>query len=76
MLSGITSRSNSLTIFVKLVINNNNWWWGSSNGERDWGMSSKEALGKLRSSSSFDVSWVQSLVKESPNEVKEKEILC
>ena len=58
---------------------NNSSWWGSSNGEPDWGMSSEEALGKLRSSSSFDgdddepdVSWVQSLVKEStPNEAKE-----
>lgn len=38
---------------------------------------SSEALGKLRSSSSFDgdepdVSWVQSLVKETPAEAKEK----
>ncbi|KAJ0259365.1 Zinc finger CCCH domain-containing protein 30 [Hirschfeldia incana] len=56
--------------------NNNNAWssqWGSSNGKPDWGMSSEAALGKL----SFDdvepdVSWVQSLVKENPNEAKEK----
>ncbi|KMT15426.1 hypothetical protein BVRB_3g061310 [Beta vulgaris subsp. vulgaris] len=54
--------------------------WGSSNGKPDWGTNTEE-LGKLRRSSSFelgnngeepDLSWVQSLVKESPTELKEK----
>ncbi|KAF7804093.1 zinc finger CCCH domain-containing protein 30 [Senna tora] len=59
-----------------------NCWskWGSSNGELDWGVNTDE-LGKLRRSSSFefgnsgeepDLSWVQSLVKESPTEIKDK----
>lgn len=54
--------------------------WGSSNGKPDWGTNTEE-LGKLRRSSSFelgsngeepDLSWVQSLVKESPTDIKEK----
>ncbi|XP_061353778.1 zinc finger CCCH domain-containing protein 30-like [Gastrolobium bilobum] len=54
--------------------------WGSSDGTLDWAVSADE-LGKLRRSSSFelgnngeepDLSWVQSLVKESPTEMKEK----
>ncbi|PON91702.1 Transmembrane protein [Trema orientale] len=59
----------------------NSWSkWGSSNGKPDWAVSADE-LGKLRRSSSFelgnngeepDLSWVQSLVKESPTEMKEK----
>ncbi|XP_010554845.1 PREDICTED: zinc finger CCCH domain-containing protein 30-like [Tarenaya hassleriana] len=52
---------------------------GSSNGKPDWTVSSEE-FGKLRRSSSFelgngdepDLSWVQSLVKESPTDMKEK----
>ncbi|KAL5573010.1 hypothetical protein UlMin_022607 [Ulmus minor] len=58
----------------------NSWSkWGSSNGTPDWAVSADE-LGKLRRSSSFeignngeepDLSWVQSLVKESPTEMKE-----
>ena len=57
--------------------NNNNAWssqWGSSNGKPDWGMSSEAALGKLSFDGGVepDVSWVQSLVKENPNEAKEK----
>ncbi|XP_011033310.1 PREDICTED: zinc finger CCCH domain-containing protein 30-like [Populus euphratica] len=58
-----------------------NTWskWGSSNGKPDWTVSTDE-LGKLRRSNSFelgngdepDLSWVQSLVKESPTEMKEK----
>ncbi|KAF9664721.1 hypothetical protein SADUNF_Sadunf16G0047600 [Salix dunnii] len=52
--------------------------WGSSNGKPDWTVSTDE-LGKLRRSNSFelgngdepDLSWVQSLVKESPTEMKE-----
>ncbi|GAB4851599.1 hypothetical protein Ancab_031001 [Ancistrocladus abbreviatus] len=55
--------------------------WGSYNGKPDWTGNSDE-LGKLRRSSSFelgsngeepDLSWVQSLVKESPTEIKEKQ---
>lgn len=58
----------------------NSWSkWGSPNGKLDWAVSTDE-LGKFRRSSSFelgnngeepDLSWVQSLVKESPNEIKE-----
>nr|KYP63267.1 Zinc finger CCCH domain-containing protein 30 [Cajanus cajan] len=53
--------------------------WGSSNGALDWTVNGDES-GKLRRSSSFetgnngeepDFSWVQSLVKESPSEIKE-----
>ncbi|XVE61167.1 hypothetical protein DITRI_Ditri06bG0018100 [Diplodiscus trichospermus] len=58
----------------------NSWSkWGSSNGKPDWAVNADE-IGKLRRSSSFelengdepDLSWVQSLVKESPTEIKEK----
>ncbi|KAI4300764.1 hypothetical protein L6164_034102 [Bauhinia variegata] len=59
----------------------NSWSkWGSSNGKLDWAVNTDES-GKLRRSSSFelgnngeepDLSWVQSLVKESPTEIKEK----
>ncbi|KAL4339829.1 hypothetical protein GQ457_08G011470 [Hibiscus cannabinus] len=53
--------------------------WGSSNGKPDWAVNA-DGLSKHRRSSSFelgngdepDLSWVQSLVKESPTEVKEK----
>ncbi|KAK4798945.1 hypothetical protein SAY86_024310 [Trapa natans] len=55
--------------------------WGNSNGRPDWAVSTDEA-GKLRRSNSFelnnnggeepDLSWVQSLVKESPTDRKEK----
>ncbi|KAK7345066.1 hypothetical protein VNO77_15461 [Canavalia gladiata] len=58
----------------------NSWSkWGSPNDTLDWAVSADE-LGKLRRSSSFelgnngeepDLSWVQSLVKESPSDVKE-----
>lgn len=59
----------------------NSWSkWESPNGKLDWAVSADE-VGKLRRSSSFelgnngeepDLSWVQSLVKESPTEIKEK----
>ncbi|CAK7330781.1 unnamed protein product [Dovyalis caffra] len=61
----------------------NSWSkWGSPNGKVDWSVNGDE-LGRLRRSSSFelgnnnseepDLSWVQSLVKESPPEMlKEK----
>lgn len=54
--------------------------WGSPTGKLDWAVNGDE-LGKFRRSSSFemgaggeepDLSWVQSLVKESPPEIKEK----
>ncbi|KAI4381493.1 hypothetical protein MLD38_007561 [Melastoma candidum] len=58
----------------------NSWSkWGSSNGKLDWTVSTDE-LGQLRRSNSFelgnngeepDLSWVQSLVRESPGEIKE-----
>ncbi|KAF8398373.1 hypothetical protein HHK36_017300 [Tetracentron sinense] len=59
----------------------NSWSkWGSPNGKLDWAVHGDE-LGRLKRSSSFefgnngeepDLSWVQSLVKESPPEIKEK----
>ncbi|XP_075638925.1 zinc finger CCCH domain-containing protein 30 [Castanea sativa] len=70
--------SNSASIVGSPV---NSWSkWGSSNGKPDWAVSTDE-LGKHRRSSSFelgnngeepDLSWVQSLVKESPTDIKEK----
>ncbi|GMJ11992.1 tandem zinc finger protein 7, OXIDATIVE STRESS 2 [Hibiscus trionum] len=58
----------------------NSWSkWGSSNGKPDWAVNAN-GLGKHRRSSSFelgngdepDLSWVQSLVKESPSEIKDE----
>ncbi|KAI4386512.1 hypothetical protein MLD38_004440 [Melastoma candidum] len=58
----------------------NSWSkWGSSNGKLDWAVSTDER-GQLHRSNSFelgnngeepDLSWVQSLVRESPGEIKE-----
>ncbi|KAH7665554.1 CCCH-type Zn-finger protein [Dioscorea alata] len=54
--------------------------WGSPSGTLDWGVNGAE-LGRLKRSNSFelrsggeepDLSWVHSLVKESPTENKEK----
>ncbi|KAL7197383.1 hypothetical protein ACSBR2_020007 [Camellia fascicularis] len=54
--------------------------WGSANVKADWTVNADE-FGRLRRSSSFelgnngeepDLSWVQSLVKESPQEMKER----
>ncbi|CAN4118455.1 unnamed protein product [Withania somnifera] len=54
--------------------------WGMASGKPDWAVNSEE-FGKLRRSSSFelanngeepDLSWVQSLVKESAQEIKDK----
>ncbi|KAK9154903.1 hypothetical protein Sjap_002383 [Stephania japonica] len=60
----------------------NSWTkWGSPNGKLDWSVQGDELGRPLRRSSSFemgnngeepDLSWVQSLVKESPPEIKEK----
>ncbi|GFZ15260.1 CCCH-type zinc finger protein with ARM repeat domain-containing protein [Actinidia rufa] len=53
--------------------------WGSPNGKADWSVNGSE-MGRLRRSSSFelnscgeepDLSWVQSLVKESPSEMND-----
>ncbi|KAF8403819.1 hypothetical protein HHK36_011925 [Tetracentron sinense] len=62
----------------------NSWSkWGSPNGKLDWAIHGDE-LGPFRSSSSSelgnngeepDLSWVQSLVKESPPEVKDKPVV-
>ncbi|XP_010278986.1 PREDICTED: zinc finger CCCH domain-containing protein 30-like [Nelumbo nucifera] len=59
----------------------NSWTkWGSPNGMLDWAVNGDE-LGRFKRSSSFelgnngeepDLSWVQSLVKESPPEIKDK----
>ncbi|OVA19406.1 zinc finger protein [Macleaya cordata] len=64
---------------------NNSWSkWGSPTGKLDWGVQGDE-LGRFRRSSSLepghngveepDLSWVQSLVKESPPEIKEKLVI-
>ncbi|KAK7278898.1 hypothetical protein RJT34_23937 [Clitoria ternatea] len=62
----------------------NSWSrWGSSSGALDWAVDADE-LGKFRRSSSFrlrnnggepDLSWVQTLVRESPSEVKEDSMM-
>nr|KYP64336.1 Zinc finger CCCH domain-containing protein 24 [Cajanus cajan] len=65
----------------------NSWSnWGSphGNGKVDWSVNGNgHGLGRLHRSSSFelgnngeepDLSWVQSLVKESPSEMKEKKL--
>ncbi|KAG9449436.1 hypothetical protein H6P81_009401 [Aristolochia fimbriata] len=63
-------------------VNTSSSWskWGSPSGKLDWGVNGEE-LGRFRRSSSFemgangeepDLSWVQSLVKESPPEMKDK----
>lgn len=57
--------------------------WGSLNGKLDWSVNrvERDELGQLRRSSSVehanngegpDLSWIQSLVKESPKEEREK----
>ncbi|KAK4798599.1 hypothetical protein SAY86_030925 [Trapa natans] len=70
--------SNSSSIVGSPVSSWSNW--GSSNGMPDWAVKTDEQ-GKLRRSNSFeagnngeepDLSWVQSLVKESPVDLKEK----
>lgn len=58
-----------------------NWSrWGSPNGQPEWAVTGDD-FGKLKRSSSFellnngeepDLSWVHSLVKESPQDMKEK----
>ncbi|XP_060206924.1 zinc finger CCCH domain-containing protein 30-like [Lycium barbarum] len=54
--------------------------WGSSTGNADWAVNTED-FGRLKRSSSFelanngeepDLSWVQSLVKESPQDLKDK----
>lgn len=60
----------------------NSWSnWGSPTGKVDWSVNGS-GVGRMRRSSSFeqlnngeepDLSWVQSLVKESPSEMKEKQ---
>lgn len=75
--------SNNPIPSVGSPVNANSWSkWGSPNGKLDWSINGDE-LDQLRRSSSFDLrnnkreepdlSWVQSLVKESPPEMlKEK----
>lgn len=63
----------------------NSWTnWGSPNGKVDWSVNGGgDEVGRLRRSSSFelgnngeepDLSWVQSLVKESPPEMRESHV--
>ncbi|TKY62601.1 Zinc finger CCCH domain-containing protein 30 [Spatholobus suberectus] len=74
--------SNSAVAAAAAAAASANSWskWGSPNGNLDWLVGADE-VGKLRRSSSFelgnngeepDLSWVQSLVKESPTEIKDK----
>ena len=63
----------------------NSWSkWGSPSGKVDWSVNVEE-VGKLRRSSSFelgnngeepDLSWVQSLVKESPPEMMKEKLVA
>lgn len=70
---------------ASVVVSPTNTWskWGSPNGKVDWSVNGNELSRQMQSSSSFnlknrgeeepDVSWVQSLVKESsPEMTKEK----
>ncbi|KMT18832.1 hypothetical protein BVRB_2g029370 [Beta vulgaris subsp. vulgaris] len=63
----------------------NSWSnWGSPNGKTDWSVNVGDGeMGRLNRSSSFelgnngeepDLSWVQSLVKDSPPELREKHV--
>ncbi|WRX08724.1 zinc finger protein [Theobroma cacao] len=73
--------SNNPASIVGSPVNSSWSKWGSPNGKLDWSVNGDE-MGQLRRSSSFelgnngeepDLSWVQSLVKESPPEMmKEK----
>ncbi|XP_055802192.1 zinc finger CCCH domain-containing protein 30-like [Solanum dulcamara] len=56
--------------------------WGSPSGNADWAVNTEE-FGRLKRSSSFelanngegpDLSWVQTLVKESPQDLKDKAV--
>ncbi|KAH1211152.1 Zinc finger CCCH domain-containing protein 30 [Glycine max] len=82
-LRSLSSRDLGANIPVSMVGSPVNSWsnWGSphGNGKVDWSVNGNE-LGRLHRSSSFelgnngeepDLSWVQSLVKESPSEIKE-----
>ncbi|KAJ1422175.1 Zinc finger, CCCH-type [Sesbania bispinosa] len=81
-LRSFSSRDLGANSLVSVVGSPINSWskWGSPNGKVDWSVNGNE-LGRLQRSSSFelgnngqepDLSWVQSLVKESPPEIKEK----
>lgn len=74
-------RNMSSAIFGSPPVIKNPWSdWGSPSGTVDWSVNNEGGgIGKMRRSSSFelgnngeepDLSWVQSLVKESPPEVK------
>ncbi|XP_050386031.1 zinc finger CCCH domain-containing protein 30-like [Argentina anserina] len=78
-LRSLSSRDLGSNNFSPMVGSPVNSWskWGSPNGKLDWSVNG-EAEGRMRRSSSFelgnngeepDLSWVQSLVKESPPEM-------
>ncbi|KAL6990515.1 hypothetical protein U1Q18_042754 [Sarracenia purpurea var. burkii] len=82
-LHGISLRDRGCITNASIVGSPVNSWskWGCSNGRVDWSINGTEQ-GHLRRSSSFDLndngeepdlSWVQSLVKESPTEMKDKQ---
>lgn len=84
-LRSLSSRDLGSKISAPVVASPVSSWskWGSSpNGKVDWSVSNTD-LGRLRRSSSFelnnnggepDLSWVHSLVKESPPEVKDEKL--
>ncbi|KAK7401197.1 hypothetical protein VNO78_12518 [Psophocarpus tetragonolobus] len=72
--------NNPMSIVGSPVNSWSNWGSPRGNGKVDWSVNGND-LGCLQRSSSFDLrnngeepdlSWVQSLVKESPSEIKEK----
>ncbi|TKY49596.1 Zinc finger CCCH domain-containing protein 30 [Spatholobus suberectus] len=72
--------NNPVSIIGSPVNSWSNWGSPNGNGKVDWSVNGNE-LGRLQRSSAFelgnngeepDLSWVQSLVKESPSEIKEK----
>lgn len=78
-LRSLSSRDLGSNNFSSMVGSPVNSWskWGSPNGKLDWSVNG-DAEGRLRRTSSFevgnngeepDLSWVQSLVKESPPEM-------
>ncbi|XP_004499884.1 zinc finger CCCH domain-containing protein 30-like [Cicer arietinum] len=81
-LRSLSSRELGANNSVSVVGSPVNSWskWGSPNGKADWSVNGNE-FGRSQRSTSFehgnngeepDLSWVQSLVKESPPEIKEK----
>ncbi|MQM03157.1 hypothetical protein Taro_035932 [Colocasia esculenta] len=84
-LRSLSSRElgSGMSAIVGSPVNSSMPTWGSPAGKADWGVNGDELAGdgRFKRSSSFelgsggeepDLSWVQSLVKESPPEIKDK----